>query len=198
MASCVGAAAAGCAERHALDVWRETVERYVAVEGAGDPAVVRKLRLAQSTRAPRPARVVIGALDVPGPLGSKRDARGVLAGVVRADGRTWYVFLVGITEFVRSRPRGLEEVRTVAFSVRDGALIWRTGPHDGSAERRYVRAHRGDADEAMAFPEVTDALDIDVVQSRVTIMERASGAAWEVDLAKNDDDEGALAAAATP
>jgi len=192
------ATCAGCGERRPLDVWRNTLEHYVEVEGHGDPAVLREMRDAAWRRTLRPARCVVGAIDLPGIGGRRRDVRGVLTGIAEVRGEPWYVFLVGVTELARSRPREIEDVRVVAGRFTGEQVDWRTGRSDRQNLRNYVKSRRGDPDEPIAFPGISDDFTLEVRQTLLTVRERSCGSTWQVDLDRSDDDTDEHIAEAAP
>lgn len=178
-ATTVALAGSGCSSRRPLAEWRGTVERYLDA-GGGDPAALRALPGLKAQRAAQPARIDIGVLDVPGPIGRARDVQGVLVGTTTWHGRTWYVFLVGTTERSGGLPRRIMDMRIIAFRDEPAGPVWVTGDNARAAIRRYLAMRRSQS-EHPAFPGRADAFTLASRGTFVIVTERASGAEWTLD-----------------
>ena len=185
-AALLAMASAGCAPRKPLDAWRTSVEHYITERGGGDPAALRELTALRSPHAPRPARIEVGEVNVPGTGGRMRDVQAVLAGVVTVGEHTWYLFVVGVVELDQGSARRVSDVRVAGLCVENGAMRWRFGPRDRYALRHYLATRRDTSFGARSFPGVTDAFTVEVGRRLVMVNEQTSGSTWVVDL---DDEE---------
>jgi len=185
--------AMGCAARSPIAVWQDRLSHYIAQQGNGDPSVLRDLVDLRSRRSPRPARIVFGELDVPGPgvppFVTWRDVNGVLLGQQKVGSHDWCFFLVAT---VKRQPGSIgkcEDVRLVGFTVDEGRLHWQVAEKQPGAVARYLS---GSPDTTAGtslsqpghaiFPRPTDAYQLAFAGPVVTAREERSGAEWRLRL----------------
>lgn len=174
---------ADLAERTAkelVSVWEAQLDRYIAQEGAGDPAVLLQMRALHSRDVLRPARITFDALDVDAGVPSRDgwDVEGLLIGKQSNGAHNWYVFLVGIVSRGGYRPSSIQDIRLVALSARGGRLSWAMSPPDRDAVQRYRAAFRGSA--VIRFPGETDEFILRLDDDRAWVQEVRSGATWSL------------------
>src|SRR6185436_6164704 len=98
--------------------------KYIALEGAGDPNILRDVTWHDTQHgfsvlgAPRPAEGT--------------DARGALLGHRAVDGKGWFVFVVGIV-----KQNQVTDIRRAALSVDRGKYRWIVSPKDDTAISAY-------------------------------------------------------------
>jgi hypothetical protein len=165
-----------------ISTWQRALRQYVDRQGDGNPAVLSQLRALHSRDAPRPGRITFGVLDLEASLPGRDgwDVEGVLVGKHAEDGRSWYVFLVGVVRRSDYRPRELQDVRLVALWSIDGKLGWQTDDRTPDAVRRYRDAFA--ASEPVRFPAENDQFAMTGSGRRVSVREVQSGAQWSLHL----------------
>ncbi|MBU0718114.1 MAG: hypothetical protein KJ749_07700 [Planctomycetes bacterium] len=190
--------AMGCAARSPIAVWQDRLSHYLAQQGNGDPSVLRDLVDLRSRRSPRPARIVFGELDVPGPgvppFVSWRDVNGVLLGQQKVGSSDWCFFLVATVKRQTGSIGECEDVRLVGFTIDQGKLHWQVSKKQPEAVARYVS---GSPDTAAgtslnqpghtAFPRPADAYQLAFAGPVVTAREERSGAEWRLRLPDPQD-----------
>jgi hypothetical protein len=163
--------------RGILVQWQQRLERHVADEGHGNPAVLADLPALRSPQVLRPGRIVFSALDI-GATAVERDGydvSGLLLGRHAGAGPTW-VFIVGTIDRDEFRPTALVDLRLAALTLRDGALRWRIGDGSDAALARY----RGSIDTGamLRFPGDRDRFRLVDCRPGICAEESRSGARW--------------------
>ncbi|MGB2818544.1 MAG: hypothetical protein WBC37_15125 [Burkholderiaceae bacterium] len=168
--------------RQIVAVWRQQLADYLEDAGGGDPAALAQLPTLRATGTLRPARIVVGALDVEASVAERDgfDVQGLLL-APRADaGSEPYVFVVGIVQRAGYRPVALVDIRLVAMTARGGRLEWTVGDGDPQALMRY-RALL-DPTAPLRFPADKDRFELVPCAPRLCVGEQLSSARWNVDL----------------
>jgi hypothetical protein len=174
--------AGGCTSKHVtLPQWQKSVETYITKEGAGDPNILRDVTWHDTQHG----FVVLGA-----PRADEgTDARGALLGHRMADGKGWYVFLVGIV-----KQNQVQDIRLAALSVNAGKYRWLISPKDDTAfqayrqynDRLWRERFPGRAKpppEYATFPREEDDFELTVESNAFVAVHKASGARWTLPLA---------------
>ena len=183
----------GCAGQRPLPAWQREVERYIAQQGNGDPNVLRDTVDLRARSTPRPARVTLGKLNVPGPgiwpFCPMRDVNGVLVGQHAIESDNWFLFLVGVTQRPPANNAGLEDIRLLAFASARNRLQWCVAPEAPQAVARYVRTwlpenpeEPGAPPAALTFPADADVFTLEPDGPCLTVTEQRSGATWKLQL----------------
>jgi hypothetical protein len=162
-----------------LDDWRHGVERYIAVEGNGDPNVLRDTTLPSSQKG----FALIGQPSVE----RSADAIGLLLGHRVVADRPWFIYLVSLT-----KSGSIQEMRLVAFTFEQGRCRWRIGSSEFESLDQYRANHvLESADQpATPFPAPQDKFELTVSDATAQATLAGSTAAWSVDLSSPDDDDG--------
>jgi len=163
--------------RAILAQWQQRLDRHVADEGQGDPAVLADLPTLRSPQALRPGRIVFTAIDI-GATSVERDGydvSGLLLGKLEGAGRT-YVFIVGTIDRDDFQPTALIDLRLAALTLRDGAPHWQFGNGSETALARYRKGT--DADTTLRFPGDRDRFRLIDCPPGICAEESGSGARW--------------------
>lgn len=181
---------AGCHVQDPLRVWQQSVEAYALARGDGDLGVLQSAGQSGLADDPRPALPLVSTPEVLAdtPAGpAPRSAHGVLLGLARSGGRLWYVFALGICAAAEAGQPGSAErildVRIAAISGGPRAYRWRISDADAAQLQRY-RAQRTPPWPAFevraAFPRAADDFVLLHKGGAVNVLERSSGASWEL------------------
>ena len=154
----------GCSHTANISQWQRGVEHYVYNEANGDLSALRHIGGVEDR--------TFTVLGTENPDNSN-DTVGVLVGHPIVQRQPWAVFVVG------NLNRGeLAQSRLVALAQREGRLIWRVGETTPAATQAYLRAH---SDRA-AWPRPANDFNLTVRDAVVRVVERTSGATWELTL----------------
>jgi hypothetical protein len=164
-----------------IGVWQSQLGRYLAVEGAGDPAALSRMQVLRSRDVLRPARITFGALDVEATVPGRDgwDIQGVLLGKQAHGARSWYVFIVAVVARSGYRPSSIQDLRLVGLSAQGGNLAWTMGSPDLQALQRYRDTFR---ETPVRFPADIDRFSMSATADRVFIREMQSAAEWSLAL----------------
>ncbi len=168
--------------RQVVAVWQQQLADYLDHAGGGDPSALARLAALRATGTLRPARIIVGALDIDAGVAERDgfDAQGLLL-APRPDARSEpYVFVVGIVRRAGYRPVAIVDIRLVALSMRGGRLEWTVGDGDPKALMSY-RALL-DSTVPLRFPADKDRFDLVPCAPRVCVSEQTSSARWSLDL----------------
>lgn len=169
----------GCTNSVTPTGWRGTVEKYIEVEGKGDPGVLRGVTWPASRRS----FSVIGA-DLPR---ESQDAKGLLLSVEQINGRPWFVFIVGIVN-----REVVESIHVEALSAQGNSHLWKSSADNSRSSQAYKDYYdrlwkqrfpgRPDAPAQYTnFPKEQDAFTVtQEIGGKVGVTHALSGARWEV------------------
>jgi hypothetical protein len=170
--------------RGILAQWQQRLDRHVADEGQGDPAVLADLPALRSPQALRPGRIVFTAIDIGATVAERDgyDVSGLLLGRHEGGGGT-YVFIVGTIDRDDFQPTALVDLRLAAMTLRDGALHWQIGNGSDSALATYRKA--ADAGATLHFPGDRDRFRLVDCAPDICAEESRSGARWKLPAPEN-------------
>lgn len=183
--------ACGCQGPAPIGVWQQRLTDYIALEGHGDPGILREAPTLRSTRSLRPAEVKFNAKGVPGDglFAPTRDVQGLLVGLLSQRGRDHFVFLVGVNEQGSNGEWKVIDVRPIAFDVRGNDIHWRIGSERDDLLARYLAAgespsggERGSNPRAGPFPRWDDVFRMEPKDGKIMIHDARSKAAWVLSL----------------
>lgn len=169
----------GCTNSITPPGWRGTVEKYIEVQGKGDPGILRGVTWPQSRRS----FSVIGA-DLPK---ESQDAKGLLLSIEQINGRAWFVFIIGIVN-----REIVESIHLEALNVQGATHTWKSStdnPRSAQAYRDYYdrlwkQRFPGRADAPAQYTNFPKEQDTFVVAQeaggKIVVTHRLSGARWEV------------------
>lgn len=171
---------AGDAERR-MQVWGRELQRYVAQQGHGDPAVLARLPQLRAGPNPRPAQIVfrVNDLDATVPGSDGYDLSGLLLGRIDRAGPPWYLFVVGSIQRRDGQPAALADLRLLAMSFGAEASAWIGPAADAPTLQRYAGAHP--QPRVLRFPEATDRFELVPCAPAVCVEEAGSGARWRLE-----------------
>jgi len=163
--------------RGILAQWQQRLDRHLADEGLGDPAVLADLPALRSPQALRPGRIVFSATDIGATLAERDgyDVSGLLLGRLQGADRT-YVFIVGTIDRDDFRPTALVDLRLASLTLRDGAPVWRIGDASVAALARY--GERAEVGATLRFPGDRDRFRLVDCLPGICAEESRSGARW--------------------
>lgn len=180
MCGLLGALACGCASSVSMSTWEKGVEKYA--NDKGDPGALRDVTL----KGDRRGFAVIGQADPE----KSTDANGVLLGHRDVAGQPCFIYLVGIV-----KNQKVSDIHLAAGTFKDGKAHWQTGKKDSEATNIYKHYNEGlwhkthgPKDEPPAayttFPRDEDKFDLAINGPTIVVTHPASGAKWQLDLAK--------------
>ena len=169
---------AGCVRPVSLEIWQESVEKYVREEGNGDPGVLRDMTWDGKERG-------FALIGNEWPQMST-DAHGVLLDHVMAGGRPWEVFIVGVVQ-----KQVVEDIRLALLWTDGVEFAWQVTPEAAGELERYKAFHLklwrerfGEREPVSpaytSFPLERDVFRLEVAGDEVRCMHEGSGAMWAV------------------
>jgi len=176
IASAMLFAAGGCSSSATVGSWQQGVEKYVRLHG-GDPNVLRESTLSGNRRG----------IAVIGDANAKKstDVNGVLLAHKPIDGTPTFIYLVG-----QVKDLTVEDIRLITLSYANGHPVWKVGPKDAHALKRYRdygrelwnARHAGSGKSMGAHyqgcPRDEDRFNLDIQDHQVQATHEQSGAAW--------------------
>jgi hypothetical protein len=157
-----------------LPAWRQQVEQYVREQGNGDPTVLADL----SWDDVHKGFAIIGdALPE-----RSTDIIGWLVAHQLVGGKSCFLFLVGTVQ-----RNNLEALCPIAMEWEGGNFRWTAGPSDPDALAAYrvrgiatMSEKVAQAPDPPAFPHGGETLEIHIEGAGVSIVDRDSGAEWNL------------------
>ena len=176
IASAILVAAGGCSSSATIGSWQQGVEKYVRLHG-GDPNVLRESVLSGN----RWGIAVIGEPNAK----KSTDVNGMLLAHKPIDGTPTFIYLVG-----QVKNLSVEDIRLITLSYANGHPVWKVGPKDGRALKRYRdynrdlwHARHPDGVKSIGshyqgFPRDEDRFKLDIQDHQVEATHEQSGATW--------------------
>jgi hypothetical protein len=169
----------GCSSSTNAAGWRGTVEKYIDVQGKGDPNILRGVTWPQSRRG----FSVIGG-DLPR---ESQDAKGLLLSVEQVNNRPWFVFIVGVVNH-----EAVESIHVEALNVQGNAKTWKSSADDPKALAAYndyydhlwkqrFPGRTAPPAQYTNFPKEQDQFEVTQQPGgKIVVTHPLSGARWEV------------------
>jgi hypothetical protein len=171
----------GCSSGGAMNAssWRDTVEKYIEVEGKGDPNILRGVTWPNSRRS----FSAIGG-EIPR---ESQDANGLLVAVQSINNRPWFIFVVGVVN-----KQVVESIHIEALNMQGKSQTWKSSADNPKALQAYrdyydrlwkqrFPGRQSAPAQYSTFPKEADTFAVTLeAGGKVVVTHPLSGARWEV------------------